>query len=207
MDTRFQDISKALKAKKGYDFEVLCNDYLKARHPTLVPLGISINVPTTVGATPDAFLLDESGKLTACQSSAQEKGWKGKFHSDARKVADFAEANRLTVKLLIFCTTEDEKKKGKLTAFITEQQKAKRQYGFPIEICGLRRLASDLDTLYPGIAARRLGIPIPIQHFMTLDAYLDHPNQRLWPKRLDVEEGKVYWPEVYFKDLHEKLLR
>lgn len=33
----FLDIAAALRIKRGYEFEVICNDYLKARFPNLTP--------------------------------------------------------------------------------------------------------------------------------------------------------------------------
>lgn len=203
MTPGFQDICKVLRELKGYPFEVLCDDYLKARYPNLTPLGISTREPFTIGATPDAFGLDESGHLIACQYSAQKSGWRRKLTDDAEKVATFAAANHLTVGQLIFCTTAEDDP----AEFVAAQQQIENVYHCPVEICGLRRLASDLEVLYPGIAARRLGIPISLQHFMPLDAYLDNPNPRLWPKREDVEEGKLYRPENYIREVWEKLLR
>lgn len=203
MTPQFQDICNVLRELKGYPFEVLCNDYLKARYPNLTPLGISTRCQWPIGATPDAFGLDESGHLIACQYSAQESDWCGKLTEDAEKVATFAAANQLTVGQLIFCATAEDDP----AEFVAARQQIENVCDFPVEICGLRRLASDLEVLYPGIAARRLGIPISLQHFMPLDAYLDNPNPRLWPKREDVEEGKLYRPENYIKEVREKLLR
>lgn len=156
--------------------------------------------------TPDAFVVDERGNLIACQYGPQTR-WREKLFGNARNLGDAERVGRLaaeeglTVKQLIFCTTAEIDPSELATA----QEEVKDRYGFPAEICDLRRLADDLARLYPGIAARRLGISIHLQHFMTLDAYLDSPNRRYWPHRKDVEEGKLYRPEGYIGEIEEKL--
>lgn len=198
----FLEICAALRTKRGYDFEVLCNDYLKARYPSLTPW-ISTKVEWTKPGTPDAFILDEEGKLIACQYGPQEK-WHGKLLADAEKVKKFAAENRLTITKLLFCTTAEI---SGLAERVDAEREIKHRYGFPAEICDLGTLASDLETRYPGIADRRLGIPIQLRHFMTLDAYLDSSNQRYWPKRKDVEEGKLFWPQSYIEEIEKRLLK
>lgn len=207
MSLTFTEICQKLRAMQPYDFEVVCNDYLKARYPNLTPW-ISTNVPRSIAGTPDAFVIDDAGRLVACQYGSTDE-WRsklsgsGKDLGDAKKVADLAKAHRLKVKRLIFCTTAELKSWERRNA----QREAKQRFGFPVEICDLRRLAHDLEVLYPGIAARRLGIPIPLQHFMTLDDYLDSSNPRYWPKRADLDEGLLYSPEGYISHMRELLLR
>jgi len=208
MSTTFTEICKKLRDLQPYDFEVVCNDYLKARYPNLTPW-ISTNVPRSIAGTPDAFVIDDAGRLVACQYGSTDK-WRSKLlneseknQGDAKKVADLAKAHGLKVKRLIFGTIAELKSWERRSA----QRKAKRRFGFPVEICDLRRLAHDLEVLYPGIAARRLDIPIPLQHFMTLDKYLDSSNPRYWPKRADLEEGLLYSPEEHISHIRELLLR
>jgi hypothetical protein len=197
----FLRICDALRVKRGYEFEVVCNDYLKARYPNLTPW-ISTKVQWTIPGTPDAFGFDESGNLIACQYGPQE-GWHRKLFKDAEKVKRLAAQHDLVVKQFIFCTTA-EISPDEVGA---SQNEVRSKYGFSAEICGLHRLADDLEKLYPGIAARRLAIPIRLQQFMTLDAYLDSPIRRYWPKRKDVEEGKVFLPKDYISQIETKLLR
>jgi len=42
--------------------------------------------------------------------------------------------------------------------------------------------------------------------FLEIDAYLDSPGQRYWPKRRDLEEDRLYWPQDYIGEIEEKLL-
>lgn len=48
-------------------------------------------------------------------------------------------------------------------------------------------------------------IKSPLQHFITLDAYLDSSKQRYWPKWKDVEDGKLYSPESFLEEIETKL--
>src|SRR2546423_5955752 len=85
----FLEIASVLKVKRGYEFEVICNDYLKARFPNLTPR-INTTVNWTMSGTPDAFLFNDHGKLIAFQHGPQET-WHTKLLGDAKKVADLAE--------------------------------------------------------------------------------------------------------------------
>ncbi|MFH1076963.1 MAG: hypothetical protein V1753_09070 [Pseudomonadota bacterium] len=58
MSLRFTEICQKLQTEQPYNFEVVCNDYLKARYPNLTPW-LSTNVPHTIAGTPDAFMIDE----------------------------------------------------------------------------------------------------------------------------------------------------
>lgn len=196
----FLEICAGLRVKRGYGFEVICNDYLKARFPNLTPW-ISTKAEWTYSGTPDAFVLDDKGNLIACQYGSQEN-WHKKLLDDAEKVKKLATENSLAVSKLIFCTTSEID----LVERAGAESEVKDRHGFPAEVCDLMRLADDLEKLYPGIAFRRFGIPIRLQPFITLDAYLDSLNPRYWPKRKDVERGRLYWPETYFKEIERKLL-
>jgi hypothetical protein len=204
----FLEICNALRTKRGFAFEEICNDYLKARFPNLVPW-ISTNVESTIPGTPDAFLLDESGNLIACQYGSGSKGWQTKLlgneheTGDAEKVAQLATRYRLNVKKLIFCTTA-QIDVWDLNSIQTE---AESKCGFAVEICDLGRIGSDIEKLYPGIAFRRLGLPIRLQHFITVDDYLRSTNPRYWPKLTDVEDGKLFHPSQYITEIHEILRR
>lgn len=202
----FLEICNALRVKRGYDFEVICNDYLKARYPGLVPW-ISTNVESTIPGTPDAFSLDESGHLIACQYGSSPQEWRSKLlgntreTGDAEKVATLARRHGLTVRLLIFCTTAEID----LVNLKAVQNEVETLYGFKTEVCDLRRLSSDIENFYPGIAARRLGIPIHLQHFITIDNYIESTNQRYWPKQKDLDEDKLFIPLDYLKEIEAKL--
>jgi hypothetical protein len=197
----FLEISAALKIMRGYEFEVICNDYLKARFPNITPR-INTSVHWTQSGTPDAFLFDDSGNLIAFQHGPQED-WYTKLHGDAVKVANLAAQLSLQVRLLIFCTAAEVD----IQEYVSAQKEIRNLYGFQLEICDLKRLADDLEKLYPGIAFRRLGIPLPIERFMTLDDYLDSVNRRNWPKRRDLDEKKVYWPQQYIEKIENQLIK
>ena len=198
----FLEICAALRIKRGHEFEVLCNDYLKALYPNLTPQ-ISTKAEWTRPGTPDAFILDEQGNLIACQYGGSQEEWHRKLLADAEKVKKLATEGGLTITKLLFCTTAEISSLGERA---DAEREVKHQYGFPVELYDLTRLASDLETRYPGIAVRRLGLTIRLKHFMSLDTYLDSPNQRYWPKRRDVEEGKLHWPENYIEEIEEKFL-
>src|SRR5919206_4681296 len=101
----FLEIAAALKVKRGHEFEVICNDYLKAPFPNLTPR-INTAVNWIMSGTPDAFLFNDSGNLIAFQYGPQNN-WHTKLFDDAKKVAELAERESLTVNLLIFCTTAE----------------------------------------------------------------------------------------------------
>ncbi len=48
---------------------------------------------------------------------------------------------------------------------------------------------------------------IEVRHFISLDEYLDSSSPRHWPKRHDVEAGKVYQPDDYIRQVRERLMR
>lgn len=201
----FLEICSALQIKRGYSFEVLCNDYFTALYPSLRPW-ISTKVEWTKSGTPDAYVLDEEGKLIAFQyGPREEEKWREKLLKDAKRVREFAAREGLTVRKLSFATTAEID----LTQRISAEREVEDQNSFPAEIYDLQKLAHDLENLYPGIAFRCLSIPIRLQRFMTLDAYLDSPGQRYWPKRKDVEERKLYTPLGYIEEMEieKKLLK
>lgn len=111
MSSRFIDICKKLREIQPYDFEVVCNAYLKARYPNLTPWQ-SVNIPRTIAGTHDAFLIDDNGRIIAYQYGSSAEKWRSKLLSesdkepgDAKKVADFARKKGVKVRQLIFCTT------------------------------------------------------------------------------------------------------
>jgi hypothetical protein len=202
----FLKICGSLKSKRGYEFELICNDYLKARYPNLVPW-VSTNEESTIPGTPDAFLIEESGAVIAGQYGSSPKLWRAKLFGNAReigdaeKVAAWANKAGITIRRLVFCTTAEIDP----TDLHAAQKEVKSRYGFAAEICDLRRLGSDIDQLFPGIAARRLGIPLKLQHFMTLDDYIDSGIQRYWPKRNDIDDGKVFTPSDYIREIRTRI--
>jgi hypothetical protein len=197
----FLEIVAALRVKRGHEFEVVCNDYLKAGFPSLTPR-VNTIVNWTMSGTPDAFLFEHSGDFIAFQHGPQDN-WSAKLFGDAKKVAELAEKERITVRLLVFCTAAEVD----LSEHASAQRKIKSLYGFNLEICDVKRLADDLEKLYPGIAYRRLGIPIRLERLMSIDTYLDSANKRYWPKRRDLHEKLLYWPEHYIKDIEGLLVR
>lgn len=101
----FLEIAAALKVKRGHEFEVICNDYLNARFPNLTPR-VNTTVNWTMSGTPDASLFDDFGKLIAFQHGPQDS-WHIKLLEDAKKVAELANEQNITVNLLVFCTTAE----------------------------------------------------------------------------------------------------
>lgn len=198
---RFLVICRKLSVMRGLEFEELCHDYLKARYPNLTPWRHIRLLTPRIGPI-DAFLLDNEGNLIACQYGSSAS-WEAKLVRDAQKVKKLADDSGLQIGRFIFCTTAEIEEH----ILIAWHQKIKDNYGFRnVEICSLEQLASALEKDYPGIAYRRLGIPIPLQHFMTLDAYLDSYSQRYWPRRTDLEKGMLYKPEEYIKEIENQLL-
>jgi hypothetical protein len=187
----FLEVSRAVRIKRGVAFEELCNDYLKARFPQLTPC-TSMSSEWTAAGTPDAFGLDSDGLLIACQYGGT-LSWRSKLFGtaarpgDAAKVAKVAAANELSISKFIYCTTAE--------LDLAERLKAERditqQFGFQIEICDLVRLSDDITRLYPGIAVRRLGIPIPTRYFVTLHDVLP---------RYHTEFRGEHMPFLYFPD-------
>ena len=129
MTPKFQGICNTVRELKRYPFKVLCNDYLKARYPNLILLGVGTIVHLPIGVNPDAFGLDESGDLIACQYSAQESDWRGKPAEDANKVAEVAVTSQVTVGEFIFWTIAEEDP----AVLVAQQPKIENLDGFPVE--------------------------------------------------------------------------
>ncbi len=55
-------------------------------------------------------------------------------------------------------------------------------------------------------AAKHHSSQVRLKHSITLDEYLDSSNPRYWPKRQDVEAGKLYRHETYIKEIKTTLL-
>lgn len=196
-----REIRKALCVKRGIAFEEICNDYLKARFPYLTPR-VHPEVDWTVVGPPDAYGFDEHHHLVVCQYGPRKDRWRAKLAEDAGKVVVLASRHNLSISRMLFCTTADPD----LPEVYAAQDEITRQHGFPVEVITLSRMADDLENLYPSIAFRRLGVPIRLSHFMTLDSYLDSSNPRFWPKRKDIEEGRLYFPSAYLEKIETRLL-
>ena len=200
---QFNEIAKAIGElqAKGTRFEKLCNAYLKARFPNLVPRGLDTELDTTTAATPDAYFWDENGNLVACQYGSGGN-WQDKLREDAKSVVKWASEKQVPVSKLIFCTTA----KDDPALFKRAQEREEKKHKFSVEIYGRNAMAYNIEHDYLGIAARQLELKIELDYFDTLDSHLDSPGKR-WPKRADIESGKVYYPEDHLARVEEALLK